>query len=198
MLLDGVLAAGEGLADLLLDLVVGVGEEDAAVGVAGGHFGLGALEGGQEDGVDDGRFDEADARGVVAALAEVGVLVDGARDQAGDLGDFLGVGAEDEGETGGEGGGGLHGRKGELGNVVGVIEAEGSFDLVVGCALTHFADVGVEGGGETGVDELGVGEDEGFLDVETDGDDIEGVLHGEAVGFFLGEFRGVEEFFVIC
>ena len=147
--------------------------------------------------MDDCWLDVPDARGVVAALAEIGVLVDGAGDQTWDLCDFLWVGAEDEGEGCGEGGCGLHRRECEFGDVVGVVEAKGSFDLVVCGALAHFADVGVEGSGEAGVDELGVGEDEGFLGVEADGDDVEGVLHGEAVGFFLGELGGVEEFFVI-
>ena len=198
MALDGVLAAREGLADFLFDLVVRVAEEDAAVGVGGGHFGLGTPEGGEEDGVDDGGLDEAEARGIVAALAEIGVLVDGAGDETGDFSDFFRVGAEDEGERGGEGGGGLHCREREFGDVVGVVEAEGAFDLVVGGALAHFADVGVEGGGEARVDELGVGENEGFLKVEANGDDVEGVLHGEAMGFFEGELGGVEEFFVVC
>lgn len=68
--------------------------------------------------MDDGRFDVAHARRDVAALAEVRVLVDGAGDEAGDFGHFFGIGAEDEGEACGEGGGGLHGREGEFGNVV--------------------------------------------------------------------------------
>lgn len=118
MPLARVLAAGEGLADFLLDLLVRVAEEDAGVDVAGGHFGFGAFEGGEEDGVDDGGLDEFHAGRDVAALSEVGVLVDGAGDEAGDFGDFFGVVAEDEGEAGGEGGGGLHGGEGEFGNVV--------------------------------------------------------------------------------
>jgi len=64
------------------------------------------------------RLDVTELACVVAALAEVGVLVYGARDEAGDFGDGFGVGAEDEGEGGCEGGGGLHGWEGELGDVV--------------------------------------------------------------------------------
>ena len=147
--------------------------------------------------MDDCGLDVPDARGVVAALAEIRVLIDSAGDQTGDLCDFLWIGAEDEGEAGGEGGCGLRCWEGELGDVVCVVEAKGSLDLIICGTLAHFADVGVESGGEAGVDELGIGEDEGFLGVEADGDNVEGVLHGEAVGFFLGELGGVEEFFVI-
>lgn len=57
--------------------------------------------------MDEGGFEVAHLAGVVAALSEVGVLVDGARDQAGDLGREFGVGSEDEGKGSGEGGGGL-------------------------------------------------------------------------------------------
>ena len=68
--------------------------------------------------MNEGRLDEAELIRVVAALSEVGVLVDGAGDQAGDLGDLFGVGAEDEGEGGRECGGGLHGGEAEFGDIV--------------------------------------------------------------------------------
>ena len=68
--------------------------------------------------MDDCGPHEAEFRRLVAALPEIGVLVNGAGDQTGDLGDFLGVGAEDEGKGGGEGGGGLHGGEAEFGNIV--------------------------------------------------------------------------------
>lgn len=85
----------------------------------------------------------------VPALPEVGVLVYGAGDEARDFGDFFGVVAEDEGEAGCEGSGGLHGREGEFCDVVAakgvnftheklpswnhlrIIEAKRALDLVV-------------------------------------------------------------------
>ena len=164
--LDGILATREGLIDFLLDLVVRVAEEDARVGVAGGHLRLGAFEGGEEDGVDDGWFDETDSGRVVPALPEIRVLVDGAGDQTRDFDDFFGIGAEDEGEARGKGGGGLRGWKGKFGDIVAVVEAKRSFDLVVCRSLTHFTDIGVKGSGETTVDELGICEDECVFQVE--------------------------------
>jgi len=122
--------------------------------------------------VDNGWFDETNSRGVIAALPKIRVLVDGAGDQTGNFGDFLGIGAEDEGEAGGEGGGGLHGWESELGNVVAVVEAKCPFDLVVSRSFAHFADVSIEGGGEAAVDKLGVGEDESFFRIEAYGYDI--------------------------
>ena len=92
----------------------------------------------------------------------------------------------------------MHGWEGEFSDVITIVEAEGAFDLIVGGPLAHLADIGVEGRSEATVDELGVGEDEGLFGVEADGDDVEGVLHGEPVGFFEGEFGSMEEFFVVC
>ena len=68
--------------------------------------------------MDEGGLGEAHLAGVVAALAKVRVLVDGAGDQAGDLGAAFGVGPEDEGEGRGEGGGALEGGEVEFGDVV--------------------------------------------------------------------------------
>lgn len=68
--------------------------------------------------MDERGLDVAELTGVVAALAEVWVLVYGAGDEAGDFGDGFGVGAEDEGEGSCEGGRGLHGGEGEFGDVV--------------------------------------------------------------------------------
>lgn len=70
--------------------------------------------------MDERGLDVAELTGVVAALAEVWVLVYGTGDEAGDFGDGFGVGAEDEGEGSCEGGRGLHGGEGEFGDVVAV------------------------------------------------------------------------------
>lgn len=105
MKLSGVLTAGEGFADFLLDLIICVAEKDARIGVAGRHFRFRAFKGREEDGMDDGRFHQANARSNVTALAEVRVLIDGTGNQARDLGNFLGIVAEDKGEACGKGGG---------------------------------------------------------------------------------------------
>ena len=68
--------------------------------------------------MDQRRLGQAQLPRVVAALPEVRVLVDGAGDEAGDLGRLLAVLAEDEREGGREGGGRLRGREGELEDVV--------------------------------------------------------------------------------
>lgn len=68
--------------------------------------------------MNDRWFDVAQAGCYVAALSEIGVLVYGTGDEAGDLGHFLGFRAEDERKTGGEGRRRLHGRESEFGNVV--------------------------------------------------------------------------------
>lgn len=70
--------------------------------------------------MDDRGFLEAEAGCVIATLAEVGVLVYGARDETGDLGGLFGVGAEDEGEGGCERGGGLNCWEGEFEDVVAI------------------------------------------------------------------------------
>lgn len=66
----------------------------------------------------------------VAADAEVRVLVDGAGDQAGNLGDTLFVSAEDVREGGREGGGGLDGCEVDLADVGLVGEAEDRLALI--------------------------------------------------------------------
>ena len=78
----------------------------------------------------------------------------------------------------------MHGGKGKFGDVVAVVEAKCAFDLVVCGALAHFSDIGIKGRGKTAVDKLSVGEDESLLHIEADGNDVESVLHGEAMGLF--------------
>ena len=67
-----------------------------------------------------------------------------------------------------------------------VAKAESAFNLVYGGAFAEHADVFVEGGAVAAVDKVSVDEDESFLDVEADGDDIHGVLEGEFVAVFQG------------
>ena len=60
---------------LVLDLLGGVSEEDGGVGITGAHLGLGPLQGGEEGGMQQGRFRIADPGGHVAGHPEVRVLV---------------------------------------------------------------------------------------------------------------------------
>ena len=194
LFLGGVLAAGEGVAvDLVLDLVGLVGEEDGRSGDRGRHLRAGALQGGQEDHVEEGGFLVFHLLGAVATLAEVGVLVDGAGDQAGDGADFGLVRTEDVWEGGCVGGCGLGCGEVEFAYVGAVVEAEGALDLVDGHVLGYHADVLVEGTAH----EVEVTEDEGLLGVEAHGDDVFCVLHGVAFCVFDCDFLAVHEFLVV-
>ena len=93
------------LVDLVLDLGRGVREEDGGVRVAGGHLGLGSLEGGEEGGVDESRFEEAQTRSDVSGHPEVWILINGTGNEAGNVW----FATEDEGKCGGEGGSCLNG-----------------------------------------------------------------------------------------
>ena len=73
--------------------------------------------------MNESRFEVAELAGVIAALSEIGILVDGAGDETRDFGNALFVGAEDEREGGCEGGGGLRGWKGEFGDVVAMLRS---------------------------------------------------------------------------
>lgn len=72
--------------------------------------------------MDEGRFLVFHLLGVLATLAEVGVLVDGAGDEAWYRSDFLLVCAEDVWETRCETGSGLSGGEEELSDVVTIVE----------------------------------------------------------------------------
>ena len=66
----------------------------------------------------EGRLDVAELLGVVAALAEIGILIDGAGDEAGNGGGFFLIGAEDVGEACGECGGGLNSGEDHFADVI--------------------------------------------------------------------------------
>ena len=113
--LDGLSSTGEGvLVDLVLYLIGGVGHVDGGVLVAGAHLGVMAKQGGDELGVDQGWLRELEPGGNVPGDAEVGILVNGSRDQAGNV--LLATKDVREGTR--EGGGGLDRREGYLANVV--------------------------------------------------------------------------------
>ena len=98
-------------------------------------------------------------------------------------------------ERGCEGGCGLDGTEEELADVVGVVETEGAFDLVDGDAFSHADDVLVEG--EAGGHVLGVCEDEGFVGVETDADDVFGILFAVSAGIFDCDLFRMHKFLIV-
>lgn len=186
LFLGGVLPAGEGEAvDFVLDLVRRVGQEDRRRVDARGHFRAGALERGQEDGVDDGWLLVLHFLRVVAALPEIRVLVDRARDQARDVAHAR-AGAEDVWEGCREGGCGLDGAEEKFTDVVAVVEPERAFNLVDGDPRRHARHVLVE----RPAHEREVGEDECFCGIEADRDDVLGVFHRESLAVFDLEFVG--------
>ena len=102
------------LVDLVLDLLLRVRHEDARRVDTGRHLALRAEQRRDELGVDKRRLLVLEPRGRFACQAEVGVLVDRARDQARDVR----LGAEDLGERVGEGRRGLNRDKVPLADVV--------------------------------------------------------------------------------
>mmetsp|Transcript_68938 Transcript_68938/g.166683 ORF Transcript_68938/g.166683 Transcript_68938/m.166683 type:complete len:219 (-) Transcript_68938:313-969(-) len=173
MLLHRLAPTREGvLVDLVLDLLRRIRAEDGRGLIGGAHLRVGTLQRGEELGVDQRGLAEAEARRHVSCHAEVRVLVDGARDEAG----HGGVAAEDVREGGRERRRRLHRREGVLADVDGVVEAEDALDLVVRGGLLYLEDVRVHV-----PDVVEVGEDERLRDVEAARDDVLCVLEGEAV-----------------
>jgi hypothetical protein len=194
LLLGRILTARKGvLVDLVFDLVGRVGEEDGGRVDRGGHLGTGALQRGEEYGVDERGFLVFHLLGVFAALAEIRVLVYRTRDQTRYRPRLERVVAEDVGEACRETGRGLGGTEVEFAYVVAVGEAEGGADGVDGDSFGHAADVFVEGARDV----VEVGEDEGLGRVEADANDVFGVFGGVAFRVRDFEFRGVHVFFVI-
>ena len=115
MQLLGLLATRETmLVDLVLNLIRRVGHVYTRIQVGRAHLCLGTLEGGEELGVDQGRFGIFEFDSNVSCQAEVGVLVDGAGDKTGDIC----AGTEDVGEGVREGRGSLDRAEVDLANVV--------------------------------------------------------------------------------
>jgi len=131
--------------------------------------------------------------GMFAALAEVGVLVYGAGDEAGYRPCLERIRAEDVWEGRCKAGRGLGGAEVEFAHVVAVGKAEGCADGVDGDAFGHAADVFVEGARDV----VEVREDEGLGWVEADADDVFSVFGGEAFGVRDFEFGCVHVFFVV-
>ena len=118
-------ASTEGiLVDLGLYLVGRVREEDGGVRVRGGHLGLGPLEGGEEGGVDEGRFEESKTRSNISGHPEVGILINGTGDETGNIG----LAVKDEGKCRWEGGSGLNCGKPNLSNGATFIKSKNSLE----------------------------------------------------------------------
>ena len=79
-----------------------------------------------------------------------------------------------------------------------VSKTKSAFDLINRCPLTEDPDVAVKCRSRSFIDEFGVDEDEGFFHVETNGNNVHGILDCEFVAFFEREFVRVEELFIIC
>lgn len=124
------------------------------------------------------------------ALAEVWVLVDGARNQAGDGRDLLSVGTEDMGETGCESGSGLGRAEVKLANVVAVVESKGPPDLVDGDSFGHPAHVLVE----STADKVEIAEDEGLLHIEPNRNNIHRICLCVPLGIVDLDLLGVHKF----
>ena len=99
MLLDGRLPSTESIqVHLLENLFRGILEEDGAGVDRSRHLGAWTLERVEESGVDQTRLGVLEPLGDVARETKVGVLVDGARNQARYLGRPAAVGSKEEGK----------------------------------------------------------------------------------------------------
>jgi hypothetical protein len=128
LLLGGAAAAKRVLLDLVGDDGGRVGEENGRVGVAGAHFGVMALERGEEFRVNERGLEQLEARRDVARDAKVGILVDGARNEA----RHVGAAAKDVRKGARERGRGLNGGKGPLADIALIVKAEGGGGRVRG------------------------------------------------------------------
>ena len=100
--------------DLVFDLIGLVRHEYATIGVACAHFGLGTLKSREEFGVDQSWLGVLELWGNVASEAEIRILVNGAGDEAGNVGSS----AEDLREGRGKARRSLDCRKVDFANVV--------------------------------------------------------------------------------
>ena len=167
--------------DLLFDLGRGVRDQDSRVRNRRRHLLLGSLECWEELRVVRGALLEFELVSDVSGHSEVGVLVDGSGDEAGDVG----TGAVDVGEGGAEGGDGLNSGEGVLTNWVVFFEAEGSLDLVIRDVFLDFEDVFVEL-----VNIPAVREDKSLLGVEAKRDYVLDVVDAHVDGAGLSfEFQ---------
>lgn len=189
--LCGVLATGEGVfVDLVLDAVWRVTHEDGRGVHAGRHLGAGTLQGGKENRVDQSGFLVLHLLCVLATLPEVRVLVDSARNQTGDRRNLLPVGTKNMRETGRKGSSRLSGAKMELPDIVAVIESKGPSYGVDCDPLGHPAHVFVK----SAADKVEIAEDECFLRVKSNRDNIQGIGLCISLGIIDLDLLRVHEF----
>jgi len=135
VLFDCFASAREGLlVDFLADVLAGVSHPDASRIFAGRHFAAESSDVRDELGVDAGGLQILYLLADVAGHAELGVLVNGLRDQAG----HVSAPAEDVGKRVAETGCGLDGREADLPDVIRVVHAENATHLVERSLLGHF------------------------------------------------------------
>lgn len=131
--------------------------------------------------------------GVLATLSEVGILINGTRNQTRNRGNLFPVRTKDLRKTGSESSRGLGGTEVEFSNVVAVGEAESASHLVDGDPLGHATDVLIE----STANKVKVTEDECLLHVESNSNDIPCIGFGEALGIVDLDLRGVHVLLVV-
>ena len=85
---------------------------------------LAPLEGGEEGGVDEGRFEESKTRSNISGHPEVGILINGTGDKTGNIG----LAVKDEGKCRREGRSGLNCGKPNLSNGATFIKSKNSLE----------------------------------------------------------------------
>ena len=164
VLLNSLLPARQGiLVNLVLNHFGRVRQNDGALISTRRHLILHACDGREKRRVDRSGLEIVQLLGDVTSHTEVGVLVDGGRDQA----RYLVVVAEDVRERVREGGDGLDGWVGELAHALVIGETEDAANLTQSDVLLRLEDVGIHL-----VDVLRVTKDKGLLWIEAKSNDI--------------------------
>lgn len=141
MLLDSLTATGEALlVDLILDGLVGVGDENRR-GSGGAHLGVMTTKSGEELRMDQRGLGPLEARSDITSHAEIWILVNRARDKAVDIVALT----EDRRERSSKRRRSLDGREVTLADIIAADEAEGALGLIVSDELLDLAHDGVHG-----------------------------------------------------
>ena len=164
-----------GRADFGADGLRRIGEEDGRIEVGRAHFGVEALESGEEFGMDQSGLVLVKSAGSFAGHAKVRILVDGAGNQAADF-EF---GIEEMRERRAEGGSSLDGRKSPFADVIDVEEAKAAAESIHSDNTLQADDIRIHS-----ANIVKVVEDESFGDVESDGDDVLDVLQSPFLNVF--------------
>ena len=177
--LDSLPSTRKGMTiNFILDLGSRVGHVNGGILGTGGHFGVVSLEGREEFGADRGGFVQFQAGRDIATQAEIGVLVDGVRDQAGNISAALENVRESLRETGCD----LGGWEGNFSDRVIFNESENGPSLIVIDELLNLQDGLVH---ETKV--LGISKDESLFGIESGCDNILPVFNGKMLTIGEGQ-----------